>query len=242
LHELLRTLHNYLAVIVTYTDEKAKYFRSHLAVWGARHRRDFPWRRTNNPFHILLAEMMLRRTNAPQVIPTYLDIIRRYPDPESLATAPIQNVLETLRPLGLAWRAENIRHMAEALTERFDGLVPSTYEELIELPGVGDYVASAVCCFAFGKPLPIIDTNTVRVAGRYFGFPTHAESRRRSPVRKTIAAITSRRNTREFNYAFLDFAALVCKANKPECPTCPLRRRCIFGQERLGMLRCQGKQ
>ena len=215
---------------------------SHLAVWGARHRRDFPWRRTNNPFHILLAEMMLRRTNAPQVIPTYLDIVRRYPDPESLATAPIQQVLETLRPLGLAWRAKNIRHMAEALTERFEGLVPSTYEELIELPGVGDYVASAVCCFAFGKPLPIIDTNTVRVAGRYFGFPTHAESRRRSPVRKTIVAITSRRNTREFNYAFLDFAALVCKANKPECPTCPLRHRCVFGQERLGISRRKRKQ
>ena len=176
---------------------------------------------------------MLRRTNAPQVVAIYQDVIRRYSDAESLARAPLDEVLAALRPLGLRWRAENIRKMAEVLTERFGGVVPSSYEELTQLPGVGDYVASAVCCFAFNQPVPVIDTNTVRVAGRYFGFQTHAESRRRKPVRETIAAVTSRTNARLFNMAFLDFAALTCKAVKPECPVCPLRFRCVYGQNRL---------
>ncbi len=222
---------------ISYSDEKAKYFRRRLFVWGPRNCRDFPWRETNNPFHVLLAEMMLRRTNASQVTPVYMEMIRSYPDPKSLAMAPIQKIYKTLRPLGLEWRAKNIRQMAEVLTKCFKGIVPSAYQDLIKLPGVGDYVASAVCCFAFRKQLSIIDTNTVRVAGRYFGFLTHAESRRRSLVREIIVAITSRRNTREFNYYFLDFAALVCKPNNPDCLICPLRNRCVFGHKRLRL--CQ---
>jgi A/G-specific adenine glycosylase len=223
-------------VSISYSDEKAKYFRQRLASWGKLNLRDFPWRKTTNPYHILLAEMMLRRTNALQVVSTYLDVIRRYPDPKSLAIAPVDEVFDALRPLGLRWRAENIRKMAEALTERFDGEVPSSYDELSQLPGVGDYVASAVCCFAFNRSMPVIDTNTVRVVGRYFGFQTHAESRRRKPVREAIAAVTSQRNARSFNMAFLDFAALICKAVKPECRVCPLRKCCVFGRENLAVL------
>jgi A/G-specific DNA glycosylase len=221
-------------VSFSYSDQRAKYFRRRLAAWGQLNLRDFPWRRTKNPYHILLAEMMLRRTNAPQVIGIYQNVIQKYPDAASLASASSEDVFAALRPLGLQWRAENIRKMAESLTGQFGGVVPSSYEELIHLPGVGDYVASAVCCFAFNQSLPIIDTNTVRVVGRYFGFETHAESRRRKPVRETVAAVTSRTNTRLYNMAFLDFAALICKAVKPECPICPLRFRCVFGRNRLG--------
>ncbi len=220
--------------IVSYKDDKARYFRRRLAAWGRQNTRDFPWRKTEEPYHILLAEMMLRRTYAPQVTPVFLDTIRRYPDPVSLSKASPSEVLKILQPLGLAWRAENIRQMVLTLIEKFNGQVPSTYEELIQLPGVGDYVASAVCSFAFNKPLPVIDTNTVRVAGRFFGFNTHAESRRQRSVRQVVTAVTSRNNTRECNYAFLDFAALICKAIKPECAICPLHHRCVFGQKRLG--------
>lgn len=220
---------------ISYSDEKARYFRKRLAAWGDRNRRDFPWRRTENPFHILLAEMMLRRTNAPQVIPVYQEVIQRYPTPGSLAFAPTNEVFDLLRPLGLAWRAENIKQMSEVLVNRFNGELPSSYEGLKELPGVGDYVASAVCCFAFDIPMPIIDTNTVRVAGRYFGFDTHAESRRIKAVRETVKAITDRKKPSEFNHSFLDFAALICKAIKPGCPLCPLRKRCIFGQRKLAV-------
>lgn len=220
-------------VIVSYSDPRAVFFRRRLATWGNRNRRDFPWRRTANPFFILLAEMMLRRTNAPQVVPVYLETIKRFPDPESLAESPLDKVLDVLKPLGLAWRAINIRRMCEVLVERFGGRIPRTYEELNELPGVGDYVASAVCSFAFNRSMPVIDTNTVRVVGRYFGFRTHAESRRIRAVRKTVEAVTSHRNTGNYNHSFLDFAATICKAIRPECSICPLRQHCVYGQQRL---------
>jgi A/G-specific adenine glycosylase len=213
--------------------DKVKYFRQRLAAWGKLNCRDFPWRKIDNPYHILLAEMMLRRTNAQQVVSTYLEVIQRYPDPKALADAPMREVLNVLRPLGLKWRAKNIRKMAEVLTQQLRSHVPSTYDGLRQLPGVGDYVASAVCSFAFNKAMPVVDTNTVRVVGRYFGFTTHAESRRRKAVRETVAAVTGSRNARTFNTAFLDFASLVCKAVNPECPICPLRRRCVFGRKRL---------
>lgn len=218
---------------VSYNDEKAKYFRKRLIVWGKHNCRDFPWRNTDNAYHILLAEMMLRRTNAPQVVPVYTEFIRRYPTVKLLVSASRNDVYRILQPLGLAWRAENIRHMAEVLANRFDSHVPADYEKLKMLPGVGDYVASAVCSFAFNKPMPVIDTNTVRVAGRYFGFPTHAESRRIKAVRQTVTAMTNNRNARDFNFYFLDFASMICKANNPECPVCPLKTRCDYGQKKL---------
>ena len=96
-------------------------------------------------------------------------------------------------------------------------------------------MASAVCCFAYGKPIALIDTNTVRVVGRYFGFQTHAESRRRKPVRAAVLAVTSRRNARKYNMAFLDFAATLCKAIKPSCVKCPLQERCSYGQKALNI-------
>jgi A/G-specific adenine glycosylase len=225
--------HNVFRLSKSSRKEHIRYFHRRVAAWGKLNCRDFPWRGTDNPYHILLAEMMLRRTNAQQVVPTYLEFIREYSDPESLATAPTRQVINALRPIGLKWRARNILKMAKKLSREFDCRVPSNYESLRRLPGVGDYVASAVCSFAFNKPMPVIDTNTVRVVGRYFGFPTHAESRRHGAVRELVAAVTGKRNVRAFNLAFLDFAALVCKAISPKCSACPLRQRCDFGQKRL---------
>ena len=219
--------------MIDYGDEKARFFRRHIAAWGKRNIREFPWRKTINPFHVLLSEMMLRRTNAPQVIEIYRDAIHKFPSAKELASATTENIISVFRPLGLMWRIQNIHEMASVLIEKFGGEVPSSYDQLKELPGVGDYVASAVCCFAYNQAMPIIDTNTVRVVGRYFGFKTHAESRRRKPVREVIKAVTSKTNARRYNYAFLDFAALVCKAIEPECPNCPLRNKCIYGQAKL---------
>lgn len=173
--------------------------------------------------------MMLRRTRAAQVMNVYLEVIRRYPDPLSMASAPADEVLDILRPLGLGWRAANIKLLSSILISKYGGEIPATYEGLQELPGVGDYVASAVCCFAFNQPMGLVDTNTVRVAGRYLGFETHAESRRIKSVRNAVNALTSMRHPRSFNYAYLDFAAIICTARNPKCEMCLLRTRCVFG-------------
>jgi A/G-specific adenine glycosylase len=208
--------------------EAARYFRSQLSRWGRANERRFPWRETDNAYHILVAEMMLRRTNAAQVVPTYLEFVRRYPTPQILATASRKDVMLVLQRLGLEWRADNIQKMAAVLSTRFRGKVPTTFSGIRELPGAGDYVASAVCCFAFRKPIPIVDANTVRVAGRYFGFETHPESRRRGDVREAIATITPKRGTQSYNWRLLDFAALICRPVNPVCPSCPVATLCKF--------------
>ncbi len=205
-------------------------FHAHLQVWSVEHQRIFPWRTTDNPFHILIAEMMLRRTQARQVIPVYNQFVAQYPDAQTLAKAPPEEVTRLLFPLGLTWRVPAFQAVAQVLVTKHDGQVPGHYETLLTLPGVGDYVASAVCSFGFGQAIPIIDTNTVRVAGRLFGVATHAESRRRQPIRRLLKALLDEHNPRAYNYHLLDLAALICTPAHPRCESCPLVRCCATGQ------------
>lgn len=208
-------------------------FHESLRAWDARYRRIYPWRTTDNPFHIMIAELMLRRTQARQVIKIYEDFIAKYPDAYALAMASVEEVARSLFSLGLAWRVPAFQQIARALVAQYEGMVPSSYDELVALPGVGDYVASAICCFAFHQPIIIVDTNTVRVAGRLFGVPTHAESRRRKPVRGLLQALLDAEDPTSYNYAILDLAALICTPANPNCPACPLLSYCSTGQERI---------
>ncbi len=173
-------------------------FHADLLRWDAQFRRVYPWRTTDNPFHIMMAELMLRRTQARQVVKVYKDFIAKYPDAHALAAAPAKDVARSLFSLGLAWRVPAFQQIAHTLVEQYDGSVPSSYDALISLPGVGDYVASAVSCFAFGQDVSIIDTNTVRVAGRLFGIPTHAESCHWTGESVMSDRLTQRLTTRTF--------------------------------------------
>ena len=208
-------------------------FHADLLRWDAQFRRVYPWRTTDNPFHIMMAELMLRRTQARQVVKVYKDFIAKYPDAHALAAAPAKDVARSLFSLGLAWRVPAFQQIAHTLVEQYDGSVPSSYDALISLPGVGDYVASAVSCFAFGQDVSIIDTNTVRVAGRLFGIPTHAESRRRKPIRNLLQALLDQEDPKSYNYAMLDLAARVCTPANPHCSMCPLLSYCVTGRERV---------
>jgi len=203
-----------------------------LNAWGKVHRREFPWRQTHNAFHILLAELMLRRTRASQVQPVYRRFIADYPNPTALVQGNPSDIGDHLFPLGLAWRMPAFQAIAEVLVTQYEGQVPQDYESLTQLPGVGDYVASAVICFAFGIPQALIDTNTVRVVGRIFGEKTHAESRRNKLIRTAIQGLMDPVSPREHNYNLLDLAALVCLPNNPLCSQCPILSLCTTGQAR----------
>lgn len=207
--------------------------RERLSDWDFQYRRMFPWRTTKNPFHLMMAELMLRRTQARQVVAIYNVFVTKYADAQALANAPEGEVKQVLFSLGLAWRVPAFQQIAQRLVEEYNGQVPASYEALIALPGVGDYVASAVCCFAFGQAIPIIDTNTVRIAGRLFGLPTHAESRRRKPIRTVLERLLDREHPQQYNFAMLDLAALICTPFNPQCTRCPLVSCCTTGQERV---------
>lgn len=208
-------------------------FHESLRAWDAKYRRIYSWRTTDNPFHIMMAELMLRRTQARQVVKIYEDFIAKYPDANALAMAPSEEVAHSLFSLGLTWRVPAFQQIARALIEQYEGMVPSSYDALVALPGIGDYVASAVCCFAFHQAIIIVDTNTVRVAGRLFGVSTHAESRRRKPIRALLQALLDTEDPTLYNYAMLDLAALICTPANPNCSVCPLLSYCITGWERV---------
>ena len=108
-------------------------------------------------------------------------------------------VEHSLFSLGVSWRVPAFQQIARTLVEQYKGIVPTSYDALVALPGIGDYVASAVCCFAFGQAVMIVDTNTVRVAGRLFDIPTHAESRRRKPVRMLLQALLDQKDPKSYN-------------------------------------------
>ena len=213
---------------VSVDPDSALFARQQLLKWFKISARDFPWRYDRNPYHVLMAEMMLRRTQARQVVAVYQRFIQCYPDVNSLDQAPAEEVGAILHPLGLEWRAENFKILAHELVTRYNGTVPSSSQELLMLNGVGPYVTEAVRCFSFNEWGVIVDTNTVRVAARYFGFSYTPESRRRKPVIQAVSCLVDEEYPASSNYALLDFAAIVCSAKRPDHEHCPLASRCAY--------------
>lgn len=202
--------------------------REILLGWGRNHLRAYPWRETREPYHVLLAEVLLHRTRADQVVPVYHRILRRYPTIHDLAVAQPEDLADILRPLGLHWRVPLLLDMAREVVSRFGGDIPADPEKLITLPGIGPYIAAATSCFAFNRPEPILDTNTVRVLGRLFRLDVRESSRRSRKFRALMAELLDRNQPRLFNLALIDFAALICTPTKPACDRCPLQSLCLY--------------
>ena len=204
--------------------------RQRLLSWWKHNQRSFPWRETRNPWHILLAEVLLHRTRADQVVPVYRIALERFPDPETLMKAPPGELEGVLYSLGLHWRVPLLREMARQIVQEYGGKIPKEREALKSLAGVSDYIAGAVRCFAFGLPDPILDTNTVRVLGRLWGMPVSDSSRRSRSFRCLMEAFVDCPDPRSSAFALLDLAALICRPTNPKCGECPLINLCQFGR------------
>lgn len=215
-------------------DAIVEQIRIRLLVWGEIHLRDFPWRATRDPYAVLVAEVLLHRTQALQVVPVYHELVARYPDAVAFAGAKLDDLEELLYPLGLRWRIPLLSNMAKQLKSSFNGQVPPSSDLLQTLPGVGPYIASATVCFAFDLPEIILDTNTVRILGRLVGIPINDGSRRSKKFRTLMWVLLDQRNPRLFNLSLLDLAALVCLPSVPRCVACPLVDLCAFGRSSLG--------
>lgn len=204
-----------------------------LISWWQTHHREFPWRRNRTPYKILIAEILLHRTQASQVAPVFATFLQNYPDLRRLSSASAADLHQLLDPLGLRWRTDLLLKMVKILSAKYGGKIPSDRIELESLPGVGHYIAAAVRCFAFGLPEPILDTNTVRVVGRLFGVKITDGSRRSKKFKDLYEQIMERERPPEFNFAMLDLASLICKPAKPLCHVCPLMNMCEFGKAAL---------
>lgn len=207
-------------------------FRVAIIAWGRSNFRSFPWRETEDPYRLLMAEVMLHRTKASQVLPVYERFIRRYPNVEELAKATKGDLQGALTSLGLRQRVDMLHAMVLHLMERFDARVPADKEALLSLPGVSDYIAGAVRCFSRNESEPLVDTNTVRVVGRLFGLTATDSSRRNRVFKEGIAGLVDPQDARAYNYALLNLASLVCtKVRPPGCFACPVLIHCRYGND-----------
>lgn len=206
----------------------ACWFRHEILSWFTVNQRSFPWRKQHDAYAVLIAELMLRRTHARQVAPIYKAFLKQFPSVSALADAPADQVLQCLWSLGLAWRAQNFQQIAARIVIDYQGKVPCDRAQLLTLPGVGPYVADAVRIFACSLSGVLIDTNTVRIASRYYGFPTNDNSRRTIAVRSAITSLVDDDAPRALNLALIDFAALVCVARRPHCDICPVSAHCSY--------------
>ncbi len=202
--------------------------RLNLLRWWSHGKRHYPWRKTEDPYKVLIAEVLLHRTSADQVVPLYETFVERFSDVGSLATSSPDELTQLFRSAGLHWRWRLLHAMAAQLEEEFNGQIPEDLEILISLPGVSHYIASAVRCFAFGKPDVILDTNTVRVVGRLFKLAVTDSSRRSRRFRTLLEQLIDREHPREFNHALIDLAAQICRSKTPLHDECPLEEFCQY--------------
>ena len=200
-------------------------FREGLLRWYGRHQRDLPWRRTRDPYHVLVSEIMLQQTQVDRVIPKFHEFLGRYPTLEALAMADVADVKRTWVPLGYNIRPVHLHGIAREAVARYGGRLPEDEKALRQMKGIGRYTAGAVRSFAYGARAPILDTNVRRVLGRVF-HGTDGRCVGAASLWALAERILPRARVYDFNQALMDFGATWCTARKPLCLPCPMRRFC----------------
>lgn len=199
-----------------------------VLLWFINNRRDFPWRNFSNPYLIMIAEFMLHRTRAEQVVPIYEAFIEKYPGVESLANADEEEIEKVTEHLGLHWRSAHFIKAARYVLDNYNGEFPDNRKDLLKIPGIGDYVAGAILTICYNKPEYVLDSNIARFINRYYGLNLEGEIRRKKRIVDLAKKLFDTRESGTFLFAILDFTFKVCKPRNPQCNNCPLVASCKF--------------
>ena len=194
-----------------------------LLQWGLPQLRNMPWRETQDPWHVLVSEVMLQQTHVPRVLPRFERFVELFPTPRACAAAPLADMLVEWQGMGYPRRCKNLQLAAQMMVDRFDGEVPQTLNELLELPGVGPYTARAVLTFAFDADVAVVDTNVARVLARISGKVLNARA-----SQEMADAWLPVGFSRDWNQVMMDFGATVCTARKAHCEGCPVFAQCVW--------------
>ncbi|MCU0412235.1 MAG: A/G-specific adenine glycosylase [Bacteroidetes bacterium] len=221
----------------THTDKHyVALIQRRLLRWYRRHARPLPWRRTKNPYRILVSEVMLQQTQVSRVLQKYPDFLRRFPTLQRLAASSPADVIRAWQGMGYNNRALNLHRLARLAAERYHGRLPGTPDDLIGLPGIGRYTANAVACFAFGASVATVDTNVRRVLSRVFPARLNADPW------LVAERVLPKRSAYDWNQGLMELGALICTAKDPACGECPLVVHCPSAHRIVPALRVKSTE
>jgi len=205
-------------------NDKGELFSQRLLKWFSTNARSFPWRQEADPYRILVVEKLLQQTTYGHVLKVYDVFFEKFPDIPSLAQAEVTDIQDTIRRLGLQrQRAKQFKEIGSAVLSENRGKIPSKKEDLLKLSGIGNYVATAVLCFAFNRDESIVDVNVRRVIGRYFGWKKTKDKE----IEKRLIRLIPKGKAKQFNWSIIDFSSLIC-SRKPKCKICFLNNLCSY--------------
>lgn len=202
-------------------------FSKILTTWYLENKRDLPWRKTANPYHIWLSEIMLQQTRVAQGLPYYLSFTKAFPTVFDLAKANEEQVLKLWQGLGYYSRARNLHATAKYIADDLNGIFPPDYKSLLKLKGVGEYTAAAIASFSYNEVVPVVDGNVYRVLSRYFNIETDiASAKAKNEFTLVAQEVILKDNPALFNQAIMEFGALQCVPKSPNCTECVLNESC----------------
>lgn len=221
------------------------FFTDNLLTWNREiNTRTMPWKGEKDPYRIWLSEIILQQTRVEQGWPYYERFIQAYPTVTQLAQAPDDEVFRLWQGLGYYARCRNMLAAARELANQYHGVFPNTYDAILALKGIGAYTAAAIASFAYGLPHAVLDGNVYRVLARYFGIQTPSDSTEgKKEFTQLAGELLDKKQAGPYNQAIMDFGAVVCKPQAPECPTCPLSTQCLaYNTDRVDQLPVKTKK
>ncbi|MGM9988747.1 MAG: A/G-specific adenine glycosylase [Bacillaceae bacterium] len=211
-------------ILVNFDDEA---FQRDLINWFTKEKRDLPWRKTNNPYHIWISEIMLQQTKVDTVIPYFTMFIKQFPTIAALADADEEKVLKAWEGLGYYSRARNLHHAVKEVNEKYGGEVPNDPVKFSNLKGVGPYTTGAVMSIAYSHPEPAVDGNVMRVMSRILAiWDDIAKPSTRKIFEEVIRRIIASHNPSYFNQGLMELGAIICTPQNPACMICPVNEHC----------------
>lgn len=204
-----------------------------LIEWYRINHREFPWRKNQDPYHIWISEIMLQQTTTEAVIPYYNRFIRTFPNIESLANASLEEVYKLWEGLGYYRRAKHLHESAQTIVEKYNGVFPVKYEDILSLKGVGTYTAGAISSIAYGKCVPAVDGNVLRIMSRLYLLEDNiALNKTQNKIYQIVEKLIKDKDASAFNQGLMDLGATVCRPVHPHCFDCPIQQYCKAYQKK----------
>lgn len=198
-----------------------------LIQWYQQNKRDFPWRKDQDPYHIWISEIMLQQTTTETVIPYYIHFLEVFPTIEKLASASLEEVYKMWEGLGYYRRAKHLHESAQIIVDKYDGRFPREYDKILALKGIGSYTAGAISSIAYGKPVPAVDGNVLRIMSRYYLIKENiVELKVQKQIFKIVQELIQGHDASAFNQGLMDLGATICRPVHPQCSICPIQKKC----------------